>query len=108
MTISQLDLIFLIIYIIIFIIGNIGNLMVILVYTNEGYFNKNPIYLTFISVALVNMLLLWVACFDFGAFEAILQVTQRSTLSCKLYNIIYRALLISHAWLVLPYSIYRY
>ena len=79
------------------IFGIIGNALIIAGFGFKSDFNKNPVFIAFICNAATHIGLLVIGCFDITEIAAIIDITERSLISCGVYHLIYRGLLFSQS-----------
>lgn len=91
------DKFILIVYSIYLAVGNIGNFLIIALYSYKWNFSKHPVFIILIMLSLVNICILWIGCVEFNLSDAF-KNTKNTRIGCLMFHIIYRIFLICHSW----------
>jgi hypothetical protein len=80
------------------VIGTIGNIFVVSGYSYRSSFKKHTTYSTFIILAIIHLVLLYMSAFDFIRIDFISRVFLESKFACSAYNVVYRSFLLLEPW----------
>ena len=91
------NILIILIYLLNLFVGIIGNGLVVVGFSINIDFNKNPIFIAFIFNALTHIGLLIAGSLDIPEIEMLTNATDTCLVCCRIYHLVYRTLFFSQS-----------